>query len=303
MAAMNAEVSSPVPAWFTQAVETQATAAAVEVRGVRIAYRVWNPDAARVVLLVHGAAANARWWDHVAPHIAAGLRVVAMDLSGHGDSGWRDRYSLEDWAHEVAAVIDAQGAGDRCVVVAHSLGGLVAQQLLNDRLKTLDGVMFLDAPMHRRDAQVVAEREARAARPSRVFDDPALAVRAYRTRPVQRVILPYVKRHVAEQSLHAVPGGWAWKFDTRIYLRPELTDDFVQPVPCRGLLMRAAEGSINQDTLRMMLARWQGTVRSLDILDAGHHLMFDQPLALIAAILAALHAWKVTPEPAPATLI
>src|SRR4029453_16181489 len=39
------------------------------------------------VLLLHGLASNARIWDGVGPRlVGAGLRVVALDLRGHGAS-------------------------------------------------------------------------------------------------------------------------------------------------------------------------------------------------------------------------
>src|SRR5512132_319651 len=48
--------------------------------------RDWGGGGQAVVLL-HGLASNARIWDGVAPRLAgAGLRVVAVDLRGHGDS-------------------------------------------------------------------------------------------------------------------------------------------------------------------------------------------------------------------------
>ena len=51
-------------------------------------------------MLVHGGAAHSRWWDHIAPMLTEGWRVVAVDLSGHGDSDRRDHYSLDTWARE-----------------------------------------------------------------------------------------------------------------------------------------------------------------------------------------------------------
>lgn len=48
----------------------------------------------RDLVFVHGAAAQASWWDHVAPLLAADRRVTAIDLSGHGDSEWRPAYDM-----------------------------------------------------------------------------------------------------------------------------------------------------------------------------------------------------------------
>ena len=52
-----------------------------------------------------GGGAHAHWWTHVAATFARDLRVVALDLSGHGDSGHRDEYDIELWASEVMAVL------------------------------------------------------------------------------------------------------------------------------------------------------------------------------------------------------
>ena len=55
--------------------------------------------------------------------------MVAVDLRGHGKSDRiRGRFSVEDLADDVAAVLDALGPG-RYTVVGYSLGGLVAQAL------------------------------------------------------------------------------------------------------------------------------------------------------------------------------
>ena len=54
--------------------------------------------------MIHGGAAHAHWWDHIAPLLAEGREVIASDLSGHGDSDRRSDYSVEAWAEEALAV-------------------------------------------------------------------------------------------------------------------------------------------------------------------------------------------------------
>jgi len=56
--------------------------------GVTLHARDWsNGSAARPVVLLHGLSSNARTWDGVAPRLAAeGLRPVAIDQRGHGES-------------------------------------------------------------------------------------------------------------------------------------------------------------------------------------------------------------------------
>ena len=80
------------------------------------------------VLLIHGWAFDSlAAWHRVIPLLSERLRVVAVDLRGHGKSDRiRGRFEVEDLADDLAAVLDALGAG-RVAVVGYSLGGMVAQ--------------------------------------------------------------------------------------------------------------------------------------------------------------------------------
>jgi pimeloyl-ACP methyl ester carboxylesterase len=79
-------------------------------------------------VLVHGGGSTARFWDRVAPLLAAGTdgSVLAVDLPGRGahpaDLG---SISVDDEVASVVADIEAYGSDDRIVLLAHSSGGLV----------------------------------------------------------------------------------------------------------------------------------------------------------------------------------
>lgn len=95
---------SDAPHWFTTAVAAPVDIGRVDVAGAEVHYRAWGPTGTPGLVLVHGGAAHSRWWDHVAPMLATGRRVVALDLTGHGDSDRRQEYGLERWAEEALAV-------------------------------------------------------------------------------------------------------------------------------------------------------------------------------------------------------
>src|SRR5258708_8053838 len=115
--------STEPPPWFTAAMDAPTEQRAVDVDGATIAYRAWGDRGDVGIVLVHGGAAHARWWDHVAPMLDGGRRVVALDLSGHGDSGRRDAYSLDQWAMEVLSVAAAARIGTPPTVIGHSMAG------------------------------------------------------------------------------------------------------------------------------------------------------------------------------------
>ena len=56
-------------------------------RGTNLSALVWG-DADPELVLIHGGAQNAHTWDTVA--LALGRPALAIDLPGHGHSGWRD---------------------------------------------------------------------------------------------------------------------------------------------------------------------------------------------------------------------
>lgn len=80
----------------------------------------------RALALVHGITESRRTWDPLlAPLLAAGYRVIAVDLRGHGASSKVGPYDLATMAADLGAVLQAEGVDD-ALLVGHSLGGAVA---------------------------------------------------------------------------------------------------------------------------------------------------------------------------------
>src|ERR1700721_2676799 len=79
------QMPSEPPSWFTAAIDQTPDHCDVEVDGCRIHLRVWGDEEQPPVVLVHGGGAHSGWWDHIAPFFSRTHRVIAHDLSGHGD--------------------------------------------------------------------------------------------------------------------------------------------------------------------------------------------------------------------------
>lgn len=78
-----------------------------------------------VLVLLHGGALSAHSFDLLAMAIGAEVRCIALDLRGHGESSWAERYSVEEWADDLTALIDWLGLG-RIHLAGMSLGGCIA---------------------------------------------------------------------------------------------------------------------------------------------------------------------------------
>lgn len=80
------------------------------------------------IVLLHGWAETIAYWSPVIGELEArGFHVVGLDLRGHGSSGRAagGDYSLARFGDDLEAVLeDSVAAGERAVVVGHSLGAM-----------------------------------------------------------------------------------------------------------------------------------------------------------------------------------
>jgi pimeloyl-ACP methyl ester carboxylesterase len=115
--------------------------------GVILHARDWGGDGQAVVLL-HGLASNARIWDGVASRLAgAGLRVVALDQRGHGESEQPDAgYDFATVRRDLEAALAGLGL-DRPVLVGHSWGAHVALQHAADQSVPTAGLVLVDGAL------------------------------------------------------------------------------------------------------------------------------------------------------------
>jgi pimeloyl-ACP methyl ester carboxylesterase len=281
--------SAAPPAWFTAALATPVTQRTTMVDGAAIAYRTWGEPGGRGIVLVHGGAAHSRWWDHIGPLLADGRLVVAIDLSGHGDSARRESYSLDQWVREVLAVAEDAGIATPPAVVGHSLGGLVtlrAAVLFGSRI---EGAVVIDSPIREMSPEEHAAREHRAFGGLRVYASREAILARFRPVPDQPV-LGYIADHVAATSIREVDGGWTWKWDPAIFGR-QVPPTLLTRLECRVALFRAEHGMVSTEMSDVMYDRLGRVAPVIEIPSAGHHVMLDQPIALVAAIRTLLSGW------------
>ena len=83
------------------------------------------------VLFMHGYTSTIALWRDQVPVFSPHYRLICMDLRGHGESEGTgmDGYHLAALAGDALAVLDREGV-ERSVIVGHSMGGMVAQELL-----------------------------------------------------------------------------------------------------------------------------------------------------------------------------
>jgi pimeloyl-ACP methyl ester carboxylesterase len=260
----------------------------VDVAGTAIACRGWNLAATHQpgIVLLHGFRAHARWWDHIAPALAESCRVVAIDLSGMGDSGVRPAYSRMMYARELLEV--AAHCGFRpATVIAHSFGGIGAMLAARIAPEAIRRLIVVDTALptaNDTDRQIPEL-------PLRVYPDAAAAIARYRLLPPGEWPQPAVLAYIARHSVRRVAAGWSWKFDPAI---PETLNRedyragmFGVTVPVDVIYGDRTE--VMTPERRAEVFRMADNVGQLIAIPAcHHHVLIERPIALVAALRALL---------------
>lgn len=97
--------------------------------GYKVAY--WASGKGEPLLLIHGFPTSSWDWSKLWWPLAQSYRLIAMDLLGFGlsDKPWPHRYSIQEQADLILALLEAQGI-DRFHILAHDYGDTVTQELL-----------------------------------------------------------------------------------------------------------------------------------------------------------------------------
>ncbi|AUY36512.1 MULTISPECIES: alpha/beta hydrolase [Pseudomonas] len=260
---------------------------------IELAAHLFGPADGLPVIALHGWLDNANSFARLAPQLK-GLRIVALDLAGHGYSEHRPvgaGYALADYAHDVLRVAEQLG-WERFGLLGHSLGAIISVQLAGalpervSHLALIDGV--IPPTLSEQDA---AERLGLALQAQLRLESKRKSVYPTLEEGVEARMkgMVAVSREAAEllaqRGLMPVPGGYSWRSDSRLTLPSptRLNQDqamaFVKRIACPAYLVVAADG---------MLARHTELLEQLPFeqvtLPGGHHLHLNdaEGAALVA---------------------
>lgn len=130
-------------------------------------------DVSKNILLVHGAFHDERCWQKLQTHLAnKEFRAHALTLRGHGATSFNPyRVSMSTYAQDVCNKI--QSIGESCVVVGHSMGGVVISAAAEIRPDLFKSMVYLAAMVPQKKSSLMAlhkqfpnEVLAKATRPS-----------------------------------------------------------------------------------------------------------------------------------------
>ena len=254
---------------------------------VHIEYRVLG-HGEPAVILIHGWACDANYWNEQFDALKSRYTVVAVNLAGHGGSASnRTDWSIANYAADVAAVA-RQLPNPRLVLVGHSMGAtvaLAATPLIGSRVI---GIIAVDAlrsvgqpPLAPREV----EQRVAPFRADFVGETRKLVSESLFPRNANRVLVQKVAYDMSlEPPAVAVPS-----------LQALLSLDLAALLPAIHVPVYA----INSDLLPTDAARIRKSIPNftLDVLDhSGHFLMLEDPARFNPLLMKDLAALAAQPS-------
>jgi pimeloyl-ACP methyl ester carboxylesterase len=293
------EVRAPAPEWFRWALARSKQSRHVVVEGCPIHYLLWPAEASaehdRGLLFVHGGGAHAHWWSFIAPYFVRDFRVAAIDLSGMGDSGRRQTYCSDIRAAEMRAVIADAPLGARPFVIGHSFGGFMTMKLASQYGDELAGAVIVDSPIRSPEEEIARPLTPPNWGNKKIYPSFEAALARFRLMPPQPCENEFIVEYIARHSLMRVEGGWTWKFDgaaigARRFGEP--FREYLQAVTCRAALMFGERSALVSRKTAAYMSQLMGPKAPIvEVPEAQHHVMLDQPLAFVAALRTLLQSW------------
>ncbi|UNG17020.1 alpha/beta fold hydrolase [Stutzerimonas zhaodongensis] len=253
---------------------------------IEVAAHLYGPEDGQPVIALHGWLDNAATFSRLAP-LLEGVRIVALDLPGHGHSDHRPlgaAYNIWDYAHDVLQTAEQFG-WKRFSLLGHSMGAIVSVLLAGampdrvERLALIDGVIPYTG-----EAETAPQKLGESLQRLLVVNDKRKPVYASfeqavaaRMKGVGAVSHEAAER-LAQRGLMPVPGGYTWRTDARLMLPSSMRLTrahalaFVHGVACPASLVLAEQGLLTQPA---MLELTQALPFVLHRLPGGHHLHLD----------------------------
>ena len=304
----------PAPEWFERALAQAPERTRHDVQGAHIEALTWGEIGKPGLLLLHGNGAHADWYSFIAPLLADDFRVVALSWSGMGGSDWRASYSLDLYVAEAFGVAEATGlfaSAVKPVFAGHSFGSFPTLACAARAGERLRGVIAIDMPLHtpeelkareqrRSDREGRRERFAGAPRPARIYRTEAEALARFRFAPPQACANLFVADHIARTSLKRARDedgheGWTWRFDPFLWRGYKMSNPArdLAAARCPVALIRGARSKLVPDAaFAYARSLAPGDAPAIDIADADHHVMVDQPLEFCTALRQATAGWS-----------
>jgi pimeloyl-ACP methyl ester carboxylesterase len=253
--------------------------------GLRIHYVDWGNPGAPPLILIHGLDRVARTFDHLATHFTSRFHVIALDMRGHGDSGWdpEGRYLVEDHAGDLEGVVRQLGLRN-ITLWGNSTGGRVVQVFAGMHPELVSRVISEDVGPERprqisdNYSRRVAQEEAGWASEEELLAQ----LRKTSSGTSDAVLVPYVRYGTKRRA----DGRIIWKRDPKLVNGFVPTDlwRFVREIKAPALYVIGGRSTIVPQATQDELKKALPTVHIVTMPGLGHYPSDEKPEEFLAIV-------------------
>ncbi|MCG2580593.1 MAG: alpha/beta hydrolase [Marinobacter sp.] len=244
------------------------------------------------ILMLHGWLDNSLTFAHLAPGLARGRDLYAVDMAGHGHSGHRpdgQSYLLMDYVSDLAELIEHyfdHAPGHKVDLIGHSLGGIVCVLYAAAFPEHVRNLVMIDSlgPISRppedtipKLRQAIRKRMTGSGKPV-VYPDPQTAAKA--REGGLSPLSPEAALTLIPRNMKAVDGGFVWRTDPRLrhpsimMLEESQVLASLREVRTRTLFIQAESGLLSHRK------GWEPRLKAIPRMETvtvpgGHHCHFD----------------------------
>jgi pimeloyl-ACP methyl ester carboxylesterase len=256
------------------------------VNGVQLNVLDWQGKDRPPLLLLHGALLHAHVWDFFSLQMRQHFHIRAVDLPGHGDSGWAaDKdYSRARVANDMATVVQQLDLRS-VVIVGHSFGGAVGALVAAHMPDRVQALVMVDSTLLPSGRPSVRSRASSLPLSFASFEEFA----HHAARLAHRPTTARVPASLYWNARELPDGRWTWKYDPAVretVLGPLDFEDVwsaLRAYPGPVLYVRASDHSHLIDAAAERL-HGLSNVRLRVVSDAGHNVMTDNPRDFTRAV-------------------
>jgi esterase len=273
----------------------------VTLNGLEFHYLDWGNEYLPPLVLLHGGGLTAHTWDMACLLLRQHFHCIALDMRGHGDTGWtpEDRLGEDNgelMVADTAAFIDHLGYA-QVILCGMSMGGMNAIRYAAVHHDRIERLVIVDiAPVTMAQGLMELEAFRRETETMSRFED--FLERAIQFNPQRK---PDHLKYSLLHSLKPVDDGWTWKQDHRPRPTHDLPEEQllearkqrsetlwaqVRQIPVPTLLMRGEISKILSAEAADQMVSEMRDAEHVVISGAGHSVQGDNPRGFAEALHA-----------------